>query len=190
MVSFFHLNFLRSALILLYSLGEVPVVRILTPKPSPTATANQLSKTKGCCFIEFTSPLALQAALRLHEEELQGRKLNVELTAGGGGNSTKRTEKIVEKRKTLTEERERTKKNKAEREGTTAVVVEGAKGKNWNASAEEVVEPIKLDKNGKKVRDRRSGKSSSGKEAEAKARKLEAAGRKASSGANAQPLGK
>ena len=134
------------------TIGETPIVRLLTPKPSPTATANALSKTKGCAFIEFTSPLALQAALRLHEEELLGRKLNVELTAGGGGKSATRTNKLAEKRATLTEERARTKKNKAEREGVVPVEDTDKTGR-WKKPEEEKVE--KVDKNGKKIRDRR-----------------------------------
>ena len=57
----------------------------MTPKPStaPKPTV----KSKGFAFVEFTHRNALQQGLKLHQSELEGRKINVELTAGGGGNS-------------------------------------------------------------------------------------------------------
>lgn len=157
-------------------------MRILTAKPSPTATAIALSKTKGCAFIEFTSPLALQAALRLHEEELKGRKLNIELTAGGGGKSAGRTAKLEGKRQTLTDERARTKKNKAEREGVEPIE-DGDKSSRWKKTP--VVEDEKLNKAGRKVRDRRLTKGGEEKEKE-RQRKTALW---ASSGANSVALG-
>ncbi|EJD03677.1 uncharacterized protein FOMMEDRAFT_167018 [Fomitiporia mediterranea MF3/22] len=70
-----------------------PIIRLLTPKPtkpSPSAT----TKSKGCAFLEFTHRNALQQALKLHHSTLDGRQINVELTAGGGGKSATRLEKV------------------------------------------------------------------------------------------------
>lgn len=39
----------------------------------------------------------LEAALRMHHSKLEGRKINVELTAGGGGKSENRMNKIKSK---------------------------------------------------------------------------------------------
>lgn len=99
--------------------GEAPVVRLLTPKQSHHSP-NPSNQSKGCAFIQFTQPLALQAALRLHESELGGRKINVELTAGGGGNSEQRKAKIAAKRKSMGEEREKVARNKRVKEGKPA----------------------------------------------------------------------
>ncbi|KAH9937220.1 uncharacterized protein B0H18DRAFT_969618 [Fomitopsis serialis] len=60
-----------------------PTVRLLTPKATPSG--RQSAKSKGCAFLEFTVKSALQQALKLHQSELDGRMINVELTAGGGG---------------------------------------------------------------------------------------------------------
>lgn len=165
--------------------GETPIVRLLTPKPSPTAT---VVKSKGCAFLEFTLATSLQAALRLHESEMQGRKINVELTAGGGGNSTARKAKIDESRKRLLTEREKTAANKRKREG------EGeSKDKSGKWKKEEPVEDkpktVVVDGVVKKIRDRRIPKvDASGKEKE-RARKAVAKAARASSGANAIVIG-
>lgn len=82
-----------------------PTIRLLTPKPKPGASA---AKSKGCAFLEFKSHNTLQQALKLHGSELDGRKVNVELTAGGGGKSTARLDKVRERNKALTQERVRT----------------------------------------------------------------------------------
>ncbi|SGY79646.1 BQ5605_C008g05185 [Microbotryum silenes-dioicae] len=98
--------------------GEVPEVRLLTPKPKADAAeaTSTTTKSKGCAFIEFTSPFALQSALRLHESELNGRKINVELTAGGGGNSEARKKKLQDKRATMQKERERVALNRKKKD--------------------------------------------------------------------------
>lgn len=54
-------------------------------------------KSKGCAFLEFSKASGLQTALRLHHSELDGRKINVELSAGGGGKSDARMKKVKEK---------------------------------------------------------------------------------------------
>jgi nucleolar protein 6 len=50
---------------------------------------------------------ALQAALRMHQSELEGRRINVELTAGGGGKGDARLAKVKARNKTLTAQRVR-----------------------------------------------------------------------------------
>lgn len=183
--------------------GETPAVRLLTPKPTPGSTA--APKSKGCAFVEFTLATALQAALRLHEGEFLGRKINVELTAGGGGNSAGRKDKIDAKRKALTEEREKTAKNRREREGKDApkvrswgppapVAAELAKSGpsvgEGGAAAKEAPKTKVTVVNGKKVRDRRLPKVGADGVEKERARALKAKADKFSSAANATPLGK
>ena len=55
--------------------------------------------------MEFDSSEALEKALGCHHTVLGRRKINVELTAGGGGKSEKRLERIKERREALEEER-------------------------------------------------------------------------------------
>ncbi|KDN37814.1 hypothetical protein K437DRAFT_296491 [Tilletiaria anomala UBC 951] len=105
--------------------GEKPTVRLLTTKADPNALAN-LSKSKqkslakgkashaaqggvskGCAFVEFTSTAALQKALSFHHTAFAGRQINVELTAGGGGKTAQRTEKIQKKNERLDKERQK-----------------------------------------------------------------------------------
>jgi hypothetical protein len=47
----------------------------------------------------------MQLAIRKHHSELSGRCINVELTAGGGGNSDQRKEKLRVRNRTLDEQR-------------------------------------------------------------------------------------
>lgn len=85
-------------------LDPPPQIRLLTPKPkSPASTA----KSKGCAFLEFSHRNALQQGLKLHGSTLEGRQINVELTAGGGGKSEKRVQKVQARNKHLLEERVR-----------------------------------------------------------------------------------
>lgn len=76
-----------------------PSIRLLTPKPSPAG--GKPNKSKGCAFLEFTHRNALQQALKLHQSMLDGRMINVELTAGGGGKSENRLIKVKERNKAL-----------------------------------------------------------------------------------------
>ncbi|ETS63959.1 hypothetical protein PaG_02291 [Moesziomyces aphidis] len=104
--------------------GEVPTVRLLTRKADPNALANlpaskrkSIAKgkaqdptqpqSKGCAFVEFKSSDALRKALNFHHTMLEGRKINVELTAGGGGKSENRQNKIKEKNAGLEKERQK-----------------------------------------------------------------------------------
>jgi len=84
----------------MFVLDPPPTIRLPTPK-----TAQPSSKSKGYAFLEFTDKKALQQALRLHHSELEGRKINVELTAGGGGKSEHRVKKLHERNKGLHEQR-------------------------------------------------------------------------------------
>ncbi|KAG0683101.1 hypothetical protein C6P42_001875 [Pichia californica] len=96
----------------------------------------RLRTDKGCAFIEYKnedpmeSKRQMDIALRLHKSTLDGRKINVELTAGGGGNSLDRKEKIKVKNEKLEEERmkrtlaEKDKKNKADAEKRKADGIE------------------------------------------------------------------
>ena len=47
----------------------------------------------------------LQKALSFHHTSFKSRKINVELTAGGGGNNENRVKKLQDKRKNLERER-------------------------------------------------------------------------------------
>ncbi|PVU92195.1 hypothetical protein BB561_003982 [Smittium simulii] len=62
-------------------------------------------KSKGFAFVEFPSSQLLTKALKYHKMDFNGRKINVEFTVGGGGNSENRTKKIDKKRKDLEDER-------------------------------------------------------------------------------------
>ncbi|KAG6866062.1 hypothetical protein C0991_009159 [Blastosporella zonata] len=81
-----------------------PTIRLLTPKSIAGKPAH---KSKGCAFLEFTHRNALQQALKLHQSDLDGRMINVELTAGGGGKGEGRLEKVRERNKQLLEQRVR-----------------------------------------------------------------------------------
>lgn len=74
-----------------------PTVRLIYPKGS--------TKSKGCAFIEFSHRNALQQGLKLHHTLLEGRKINVELTAGGGGKSEERLRRVRERNKALNTQR-------------------------------------------------------------------------------------
>ncbi|KFY35388.1 hypothetical protein V494_05983 [Pseudogymnoascus sp. VKM F-4513 (FW-928)] len=81
-------------------------VRNLTQKDDPT-------KSKGCAFVEFEGYDHMKTCLKTyHHSEFDdgksaARKINVELTAGGGGNTKVRKGKIAEKNGKLMEQRTR-----------------------------------------------------------------------------------
>ncbi|KDR85403.1 hypothetical protein GALMADRAFT_54100 [Galerina marginata CBS 339.88] len=83
-----------------------PTVRLLTPKSAGPSGPTQRAKSKGCAFLEFTHRNALQQGLKLHQSQLDGRMINVELTAGGGGKSESRLSKVRERNKALLGQRE------------------------------------------------------------------------------------
>jgi nucleolar protein 6 len=58
-------------------------------------------KSRGCGFMEFCSEKDMQNALKFHRSRMQKKRINIEVTCGGGGKSDKRREKIAEKNRTL-----------------------------------------------------------------------------------------
>ncbi|KIY63026.1 hypothetical protein CYLTODRAFT_403801 [Cylindrobasidium torrendii FP15055 ss-10] len=87
-----------------------PSVRLLTPK---TTNGRPSTKSKGCAFLEFENKASLQTALNLHHSQLDGRMINVELTAGGGGKSDARLQKVKERNKELQTQRNKKIEKKA-----------------------------------------------------------------------------
>jgi len=86
----------------------VPVVRLSTPKVDPVKGETRAkTKSKGYAFIEFSTASSLQHALKLHHSLLLGRKINVELSAGGGGKGETRKAKIAKQREKLTSQRQK-----------------------------------------------------------------------------------
>ena len=75
------------------------------PKHIRVPTKKGSNAPQGYAFAEFDSSSALEKALRCHHTALGARKINVELTAGGGGKSDNRMGKIKEKNEVLEEER-------------------------------------------------------------------------------------
>ncbi|KAG0376253.1 hypothetical protein BGX24_008023 [Mortierella sp. AD032] len=80
------------------SCGKISSVRVQTDKVT--------GKGKGFAFMEFPEVEAMQKALYFNKTLIKERPINVELTAGGGGNkSAARKQKIVQKNDALNEER-------------------------------------------------------------------------------------
>ncbi|KAH7107076.1 hypothetical protein BKA62DRAFT_227492 [Auriculariales sp. MPI-PUGE-AT-0066] len=84
-----------------------PNIRLLTPKVVPGQPAKPTIKSRGCAFLEFKSHNTLQQGLKLHNSTLDGRQINVELTAGGGGKSAGRLDKVRQRNKALGQERKK-----------------------------------------------------------------------------------
>ncbi|CAB44756.1 RNA-binding protein [Schizosaccharomyces pombe] len=78
--------------------GQVPSVRIPTDKTS--------GRQKGYAFVEFINPKTdvISKALKFHHTIYKERKINIELTAGGGGKTEARMNKIKEKNRKWKEE--------------------------------------------------------------------------------------
>ncbi|KAJ7390018.1 hypothetical protein OS493_027542 [Desmophyllum pertusum] len=55
-------------------------------------------ESKGCGFLEFDSKASYWKALNLHHSVLAGRKINVEVTCGGGGKGEKRGKRLQERK--------------------------------------------------------------------------------------------
>lgn len=70
-------------------------------------TKKGTSAPQGFAFLEFDSSTALEKALRCHHTMLLKRKINVELTAGGGGRGENRMGKIRKRNEGLEVERKR-----------------------------------------------------------------------------------
>jgi nucleolar protein 6 len=65
------------------------------------STDKATQKPKGFAFLEFDTREGLEAALKKHHSKFKGRKINVELTAGGGGKGEERRKKIKERNERL-----------------------------------------------------------------------------------------
>lgn len=127
------------------------------------------------------------------------RKINVELTAGGGGNSAQRKSRIEEKRKALNTEREKAAEKKRPKKTWGGKPVEGgavvggadtavADGVGADGKPKTRKTEIVVDGKVKKVRDRRLRKDPAVVEKEQAAKKA-AKARFAMTGANAVKLG-
>lgn len=92
--------------------GRIPSVRLLTEKGS--------GKSRGIAFLELASSTELQACLKLHHSVLNGKRLNVELTAGGGGKSDGRKEKLKARNERVSTQREKRDKEAKEKEAAKA----------------------------------------------------------------------
>lgn len=91
-------------------IGETPEIRLLTPKPSKDGKWQP--KSKGAAFLEWNTADALQKALKYHHSHLGKRSINVELSAGGGGKTSNRLQKIKQRNSNLEKERSKTYNNK------------------------------------------------------------------------------
>lgn len=88
----------------------------------------RIRKEKGIAFLEFDNDnqeiqSKMDTALRMHHSVIRNRKINVELTVGGGGNSEFRQQKLKEKNDKYDEERrlkqkEEDKKKKSKEKAT------------------------------------------------------------------------
>ncbi|CCG81212.1 Predicted protein [Taphrina deformans PYCC 5710] len=87
-------------------------------------------KPKGFAFVDLPDFMSLDKVLNLHHTTLGGRKINVELTAGGGGSGEKRKSKIAKKNEKLDVERETAQKTRREAEAKKVRTekVRGARG--------------------------------------------------------------
>lgn len=63
-------------------------------------------KPRGFAFVEFSTHEEFQKALRMHHGKLKGRRVNIEVTAGGGGNNSRRQAKIKAKNEKIQRFRE------------------------------------------------------------------------------------
>lgn len=85
--------------------------------------------------MEFNSRNALQQALKLHQSVLDGRKINVELTAGGGGKSEARLEKLKQRNRALHEERKKRLMKQKSSEGIPAEHTEIERPQRYSATS-------------------------------------------------------
>ncbi|WVQ65729.1 uncharacterized protein L199_003907 [Kwoniella botswanensis] len=125
------------------TLGSTPSVRLLTTKSTPQ---NPKPKSRGIAFLELPTSAAMQLALKLHHSNLKGRTINVELTAGGGGQSESRKRKIEERNNRVGVQRER----KAEKEKEEAG--EGVEGEEQGDGGEEKKDGKTKTRGGRRVK--------------------------------------
>lgn len=86
----------------------------LAPNSIRLLTDKVTKKPRGIAFVEFSSSSNLELALAKHHTDFKGRRINVELTVGGGGNKSEdRKTKIKTKNEMLAEERKMAQAQKA-----------------------------------------------------------------------------
>lgn len=145
--------------------------------------------SKGCAFVEFVESSALQNALRLHhspfpgpststttsdeapQKPIKSRKINVELSAGGGGHSQIRQEKLAKAKERLEKQRGKRAEKEVREEAVKKALGQEEEG----------------EKEGKKEegKNRKRKRGNEGQAVAPKEKKV----RKMTSGANAMPLG-
>ncbi|KAL2149886.1 hypothetical protein VTH82DRAFT_7562 [Thermothelomyces myriococcoides] len=116
-------------------------VRLLTRRDDPT-------KSRGIAFVEFGSYDRMKTCLqKFHHTQFDDgksppRRINVELTAGGGGKTAARLEKIKQKNAKLNEERaQRMKKEKEEAAKHEKAATATADEKTQEQREEEAIHP-------------------------------------------------
>ncbi|CAH7666558.1 hypothetical protein BY996DRAFT_6980943 [Phakopsora pachyrhizi] len=142
---------------------EEPIVRLMTDKSKPDSKP-QNQRTKGCGFVEFKSSASLQKALRLHHTPIRTeftgkesessvgssiskpRKINIELTAGGGGNSENRQKKINMSKERLSKQREKRIEQSLKQETEKRLKTGDQSDPSWDVS-------VKLGSNKRKRKD-------------------------------------
>ncbi|KID95269.1 RNA binding protein, partial [Metarhizium majus ARSEF 297] len=85
---------------------------------------------RGIAFVEFANVWTMRTCLdKFHHTEFEGRRINVELTAGGGGKTKFRKDKIREKNQKLDENRaKRIERERAAKEESGGQREEGSAG--------------------------------------------------------------
>ena len=66
---------------------------------------DKAGKFRGFCFVECPTNDQYQKLIKMHHLKLLGRKINVEISAGGGGNSETRKNKIKQKNEKISKYR-------------------------------------------------------------------------------------
>lgn len=117
-------------------------MRLLTEKDKPT-------KSRGIAFIEFDHFSRMKTCLaKFHHTDLTDsagnvRKINVELTAGGGGKKDGRMDKVKERNFKLNEERmRRMAKEEEEKEEKKKKKQNGGNDKTDGAAAADKAAPV------------------------------------------------
>lgn len=87
----------------------------------------RIRKEKGIAFLEFDNEgqeiqSKMDHALGMHHSVMRNRKINVELTVGGGGNLDNRQKKLKEKNEKLDEERKKKQKKDDKKEDKEEMV--------------------------------------------------------------------
>ena len=63
-------------------------------------TNKETGKSRGCAFADFESNKTMQNALKFHRSRFKGKRINIEVTCGGGGSKENRKERIRDKNRT------------------------------------------------------------------------------------------